>query len=147
MRQTVIGGAALRAGAAAVLVVSGLVFAPVASAGPLAVTPVAERCSPGWVCGWTSPGYTGVVSPVAEDMPWYPQTTAYVGLNNGLSVWNGVSRTWRSGNAVWGRCVTVYNTTHYRGAALTLRPGMGIEHLPGAFGHVRSNRFHACRVG
>ncbi|MEV7614153.1 peptidase inhibitor family I36 protein [Streptomyces sp. NPDC089799] len=150
MRQRVFGGAAsLRAGlagAAAVVVVSGLVCSPVASAGPVPVTPVAERCSPGWVCGWTSPGYTGVVSLVAEDMPWYPETTAYVGFNDGQSVWNG-SGTRRTGDGVWGRCVTVYSKTHYGGAALTVRPGRGIERLPAAFGHVRSNRFHTCRAG
>ncbi|MEU5810012.1 hypothetical protein [Streptomyces sp. NPDC047718] len=146
MRHSVVGRAGLGGGAVGVLLAAGLALAPVASAGPPGVAPVSERCSPGWVCGWTGASYTGVVSPVAVDMPWYPETTAYVGLNGGVSVWNGPG-TWRARDGVWGRCVTVYSKTHYKGDALTLRPGQGIDRLPAAFGNIRSNRFHTCRVG
>ncbi|MFJ5552744.1 peptidase inhibitor family I36 protein [Streptomyces sp. NPDC093225] len=147
MRYAGVGRAGLRGGLAGVLVAAAvLAFAPAAPAGSPPAPPVAERCSPGWVCGWTSPGYTGVVSLVNVDMPAYPETTAYVGFNDGLSVWNG-SGTWRTSDGRWGRCVVVFDQPHYKGRALTVRPGRGVERLPASFGHVRSNRFTTCRVG
>ncbi|WP_280920883.1 peptidase inhibitor family I36 protein [Streptomyces sp. SPB4] len=105
----------------------------------------ADHCSPGWVCGWTGPGYTGVVSLVAADMPRYPETTAYVGFNDGASVWNGAG-TRKVNGVLRGRCVTVYNKPGYTGKSLTVLPGRGIAQLPAAFGHIHSGRFHDCRV-
>ncbi|MGW7319345.1 peptidase inhibitor family I36 protein [Streptomyces sp. NPDC054854] len=116
-----------------------LVLAPAGPAAP------ADRCSPGWVCGWTDPGYAGVASLVAHDMPRYPETTAYVGFNDGSSVWNG-GGTWRDGGRLWGRCVTVYSGVGYTGQHLTVRPGQGVPRLPADFGTMRSGRFHVCRV-
>lgn len=111
--------------------------------GPLAA-PV-PPCDPGWLCGWTGPGYTGVASLAGQDMPRYPETTAYVGFNDAASVWNAGGA--RSANGVrGGRCVTVYNQPDYTGARLTVRPGQGIPQLPASFGHVRSSRFHTCRT-
>lgn len=122
-------------------------LAPTAQADSTA-TPAAtpsEPCSSGWVCGWTDPGYTGVVSLVSQDMRWYPETTAYVGFNGGLSVWNSAA-TWRAGGHLWGRCVTVYNKADYAGRSLTVRPNQGIPRLPASFGNIHSNRFHSCRL-
>ncbi|MFF3013212.1 peptidase inhibitor family I36 protein [Streptomyces sp. NPDC057939] len=117
-----------------------------APAGPAARAAPADRCSPGWVCGWTDPGYAGVASLVAHDMPRFPATTAYVGFNDGASVWNG-GRTWRDGGGrTWGRCVTVYSGVGYTGKQLTVRPGQGVPRLPADFDAVRSGRFHVCRV-
>ncbi|MFD6186861.1 peptidase inhibitor family I36 protein [Streptomyces goshikiensis] len=104
-----------------------------------------EPCPAGWVCGWTGPDYTGVASFVSQDMPRYPETTAYVGFNGGASVWSSAG-TWRRDGRLWGRCVTVYSGTEYRGQSRTVRPDQGIARLPASFGNVRSNRFHACRL-
>ncbi|MBL1104461.1 hypothetical protein JK361_07585 [Streptomyces sp. 5-8] len=120
-------------------------YAPAARAWSGGSTAPSERCSPGWVCGWTGPSYTGVVSPAGQDMPRYPETTAYVGFSNAASVWNGAG-TWRADGELWGRCVTVYNGTAYQGRGLTLAPGQGIAQLPPSFGHVHSHRFHTCRL-
>ncbi|MFF4319407.1 peptidase inhibitor family I36 protein [Streptomyces sp. NPDC001568] len=109
-------------------------------AGPAAPT---DRCSPGWVCGWTDPGWTGVVSLVASDMPRYPGTTAYVGFNGGSSVWNG-GRTWRADGRLRGRCFTAYSGVDYTGRQVTVRPGQGVSQLPADFGNIRSGRFHVC---
>lgn len=117
---------------------------PAAQAGSGLAAP-AERCTPGWVCGWTGPAYTGVVSLVAQDMPQYPETTAYVGFNDGTSVWNG-SGTRRADGVLRGRCVTVHNEAGYKGRSLTIAPGKGVERLPASFGHIHSGRFHDCRV-
>ncbi|MFE9467775.1 peptidase inhibitor family I36 protein [Streptomyces virginiae] len=96
----------------------------------------APPCDPGWLCGWTGPVYTGVVSLAAQDMPRYPETTAYVGFNDAASVWNAAGT--RSANGLrGGRCVTVYNKRDYSGSELPVRPGRGIPQLPAAFGHVR----------
>ncbi|GAA3132505.1 peptidase inhibitor family I36 protein [Streptomyces echinatus] len=133
-------GAALYAGLALLFV-----FAPAAQDWPVGSVASAERCSPGWVCGWTGPSYTGVVSLAAQDMPYYPETTAYVGFNNAASVWNGAG-TSRVGGEPRGRCVTVYNGTAYKGRALTIAPGQGIAQLPASFGHIHSSRFHPCRL-
>ncbi|WP_327360254.1 peptidase inhibitor family I36 protein [Streptomyces sp. NBC_01296] len=104
-----------------------------------------EPCTSGWVCGWTGPDYTGVASFVSHDMPRYPETTAYVGFNGGESVWNGAG-TWRRNGRLWGRCVTVYSGTEYRGQSRTIRPDQGIARIPKSFGNIHSNRFHACRL-
>ncbi|MER5811809.1 peptidase inhibitor family I36 protein [Streptomyces sp. NPDC002033] len=122
----------------------GIVLAPVAAAAPDDAVAPDERCAPGWVCGWTGPAYTGVVSPVAQDMPRFPETTAYVGFNDGASVWNGAAPG-RPGGASRGRCVTLYNAPGYTGRSLTLAPGRGIARLPASFGHIHSGRFHSCR--
>ncbi|MEU6313305.1 hypothetical protein [Streptomyces sp. NPDC047014] len=79
----------------------------------------------------------------ARDMRWYPETTAYVGFNGGVSVWNAAG-TWQRDGRLWGRCVTVYSDTGYQGQSRVVRPGQGIAELPAAFGNVRSHRFHAC---
>ncbi|MFJ9764053.1 peptidase inhibitor family I36 protein [Streptomyces erythrochromogenes] len=113
-------------------------LAPAARAAP------EPPCSPGWLCGWTGPGYTGVASLVAQDMRRYPETTAYVGFNDAASVWNA-GRTWSANGVRLGRCVTVYNKPDYAGARLTVQPGQGIPQLAASFGHVRSSRFHTCR--
>ncbi|MER5777030.1 peptidase inhibitor family I36 protein [Streptomyces sp. NPDC002039] len=128
----------------AACLVLALAFAPAAQAGSGPTAP-AERCTPGWVCGWTGPAYTGVVSLVAQDMPRYPETTAYVGFNDGSSLWNG-SGTRRADGVLRGRCVTVYNQAGYKGRSLTVAPGKGVERLPASFGHIHSGRFHDCRV-
>ncbi|MCY0960927.1 peptidase inhibitor family I36 protein [Streptomyces sp. H27-H5] len=138
-------GARARAGVTgAACLVLALALAPAAQAGSGLAAP-AERCTPGWVCGWTGPVYTGVVSLVAQDMPQYPETTAYVGFNDGTSVWNG-SGTRRADGVLRGRCVTVYNKAGYEGRSLTIGPGKGVERLPASFGHIHSGRFHDCRV-
>ncbi|MET9604859.1 peptidase inhibitor family I36 protein [Streptomyces sp. NPDC006512] len=111
-----------------------LLVAPTAGAGTGSLSAPSERCSAGWVCGWTDPGYTGVVSLVSQDMARYPETTAYVGFNGGASVWNSTKR-----------CVTVYSGAGYRGKSLTVRPDQGVSRLPASFDGVRSNRFHSCR--
>ncbi|MFE6847089.1 peptidase inhibitor family I36 protein [Streptomyces sp. NPDC057686] len=129
-------------GAAWLLLVA---LAPTAQAGPGDLAAPSGDCAAGWVCGWTDPGYTGVVSLVAQDMPRYPETTAYVGFNGGSSVWNS-ARTWRAGGRLWGRCVTVYNSVGYSGRRLTVRPNQGVPQLPAGFGNIRSNRFHPCRL-
>ncbi|WP_371680693.1 peptidase inhibitor family I36 protein [Streptomyces sp. NBC_01276] len=140
-------GAARALGAAACLVLV-LALAPEARAGvgaSDASDAPGEHCSPGWVCGWTGPAYTGVVSLVATDMPRFPETTAYVGFNDGASVWNGAAARTADG-ALWGRCVTVYSKPGYKGRSLTVLPGRGIAQLPAAFGHIHSGRFHDCRL-
>lgn len=121
-----------------------LAVAPAAHAGSGGSAAPAERCTPGWVCGWTGPSYTGVVSLVAQDMPRYPETTAYVGFNDAASVWNAAGSQ-RVGGEPRVRCVTVYNRPDYKGRALTVAPGKGIPRLPSSFGHVHSSRFHTCR--
>ncbi|MFJ9080392.1 peptidase inhibitor family I36 protein [Streptomyces sp. NPDC102278] len=140
-------GAGRRIGVSRVLGAACLVLAlaPATRAGADGLLVPAERCTPGWVCGWTGPAYTGVVSLVALDMPRYPETTAYVGFNDGASVWNGAG-TWRVEGAPWGRCVTVYNQAGYTGRSLTVAPGQGVEQLAASFGHIRSGRFHTCRL-
>ena len=65
--------------------------------------------------------------------------------SSGSTVWNG-SGNRRDGEGAWGRCVTVYNEARFKGEALTVRPGLGIDRLPAGFGHVKSNRFHTCRI-
>lgn len=115
-----------------------------AHAVPAAPVP-ADPCPAGWLCGWTGAAYTGVASFVAQDMRAYPETTAYVGFNGGVSVWNGSAGRSRDGGR-YGRCVTVYNRTDYRGQSRTVLPGQGIAELPASFGNVRSNRFHTCRL-
>ena len=133
------------AASAAVLMAVGIAFAPTtAQAAPSAPAPV-EHCPSGWLCGWTNPDFDGVVSPVAVDFPWYPESTAYVGMLDGASVWNNAG-TWRKDGQLWGRCATVYNESYYKGKSLVIRPNQGIRLLPASFGHVRSNRFHACRL-
>ncbi|MFF4850604.1 peptidase inhibitor family I36 protein [Streptomyces sp. NPDC001194] len=132
----------------ALCAVSSFAAAPTqaAPAAPARAAPApSEPCPSGWVCGWTGPGYTGVASFVAQDMPRYPETTAYVGFNGGASVWNSAG-TWRSAGRLWGRCVTVYSGTEYRGQSRTVRPGQGIALVPASFGNIHSNRFHACRL-
>lgn len=130
-----------------------LASAPTATAMPTATARAgsgglaapAPPCDPGWLCGWTGPAYTGVASLAAQDMPRYPETTAYVGFNDAASVWNAAGP--RSANGVrGGRCVTVYNKPDYGGSRMTVRPGHGIPQLPASFGHVRSSRFHTCRA-
>ncbi|MFG2341251.1 peptidase inhibitor family I36 protein [Streptomyces yangpuensis] len=119
-------------------------LAPAAGADPGLPTVPAPPCAPGWLCGWTGPAYTGVVSLVAHDMPRYPETTAYIGFNDAASVWNATGA--RSTDGVRrSLCVTVYNKPDYTGASLTVRPGTGIPQLAASFGHVRSSRFHPCR--
>lgn len=108
-------------------------------------TEASPDCPSDWLCGWTDSGYGGVGSFVNQDMASYPQTTAYVGFNDGRSVWNS-SGTWAVGNQLWGHCVTVYSAVNYRGNSRTLQPGEGIVTLPASFGHIRSNRFVQCRV-
>ncbi|MFH8640080.1 peptidase inhibitor family I36 protein [Streptomyces goshikiensis] len=130
-----------RVAAAAAVCALCVAFAPPARAG---LAP-AEPCPSGWVCGWTGPDYTGVASFVSQDMPRYPETTAYVGFNGGASVWSSAG-TWRRDGRLWGRCVTVYSGTEYRGQSRTIRPDQGIARLPASFGNVRSNRFHTCRL-
>ncbi len=120
-------------------------LAPAAAPARAALPVPSEICAQGWVCGWTGPDYTGVASFVAQDMPRYPETTAYVGFNGGGSVWNGAG-TWRRNGEVWGRCVTVYNGTEYRGRSRTVRPGQGIARIPASFGNIHSHRFHPCRL-
>ncbi|MFD8979551.1 peptidase inhibitor family I36 protein [Streptomyces sp. NPDC059564] len=122
-----------------------LALTPAAQAGSGGSAVPSERCEPGWVCGWTGPAYTGVVSLAAQDMPRYPETTAYVGFNDGASVWNGAG-TWRVKGVLWGRCVTVYNKAGYTGRSLTVPPGKGVAQLPASFGHIHSGRFHSCRL-
>ncbi|MEU7059689.1 peptidase inhibitor family I36 protein [Streptomyces sp. NPDC046197] len=134
-----------RAVAAAALIAASIALAPTAQADVTGASTRSESCTSGWVCGWTAPGYTGVASLVAQDMPRYPETTAYVGFNDGLSVWNSAA-TWRSGGKRWGRCVTVYSKADYTGRKLTVRPNQGIPRLPASFGHIRSHRFHSCRL-
>ncbi|WP_406385960.1 peptidase inhibitor family I36 protein [Streptomyces sp. NBC_00211] len=119
-----------------------LAFAPATAPAQAAPAPP-EPCTSGWVCGWTGPDYTGVASFVSQDMPWYPETTAYVGFNGGTSVWSSAGM-WRRGGRPWGWCVTVYNGTEYRGQSRTIRPNQGIARLPASFGNIHSNRFHAC---
>lgn len=121
------------------------VLAPAAHAGSGGSAAPSELCTPGWVCGWTGPSYTGVVSLAAQDMPRYPETTAYVGFNDATSVWNAAESQHVSGK-LRERCVTVYNGPDYKGRALTVAPGKGIPRLPASFGHVHSSRFHACRL-
>ncbi|WP_324611908.1 peptidase inhibitor family I36 protein [Streptomyces sp. XY533] len=116
-----------------------------AGSGGLAAPAPAPPCEPGWLCGWTGPAYTGVASLAAQDMPRYPETTAYVGFNDAASVWNAAG-TRSADGARGGRCVTVYNKPDYRGSRLTVQPGQGIPQLPASFGHVRSSRFHTCRA-
>lgn len=133
--------------ALAAVVVAGaacVALAPAAVPAQAARPVPSEICAPGWVCGWTGPDHTGVASFVAQDMPRYPETTAYVGFNGGESVWNSAG-TWRRNGELWGRCVTVYNGTEYRGQSRTVRPGQGIARIPASFGNIHSNRFHACR--
>ncbi|MET8755263.1 peptidase inhibitor family I36 protein [Streptomyces sp. NPDC004667] len=137
--------AAARAAVGAGLLVLVLALAPEARAGAGGSDAPGEHCSPGWVCGWTGPAYTGVVSLVATDMPRFPETTAYVGFNDGASVWNGAA-TRKAGGALWGRCVTVYDKPGYKGRSLTVLPARGIAQLPAAFGHIHSARFHDCRL-
>ncbi|GAA3285337.1 hypothetical protein Sros01_83510 [Streptomyces roseochromogenus] len=137
-------GRARALGGAACLVLV-LALAPGARAATDGAEGPGAHCSPGWVCGWTGPGYTGVVSLVATDMPRYPETTAYVGFNDGASVWNGAG-TRKADGALRGRCITVYNKPGYTGKSLTVLPGRGIAQLPAAFGHIHSGRFHDCRV-
>lgn len=121
-----------------------LTLAP--SAAPAQAAPAPSvPCTSGWVCGWTGPDYTGVASFVSQDMPRYPETTAYVGFNGGASVWNA-ARTWRRDGRLWGRCVTVYSGTEYRGQSRTIRPNQGIARIPASFGNIHSNRFHDCRL-
>lgn len=120
-------------------------LAPAAVPAQTALPAPSEICAPGWVCGWTGPDYTGVASFVAQDMPRYPETTAYVGFNGGESVWNSAG-TWRRNGEAWGRCVTVYNGTEYRGQSRTVRPDQGIARIPPSFGNIHSNRLHACRL-
>ncbi|MFI5762612.1 MULTISPECIES: hypothetical protein [unclassified Streptomyces] len=127
----------------ALALLSGFALAPAGHAGP-GGDAAPGRCTPGWVCGWTGPSYTGVVSLMARAMPRFPETTAYVGFNDAASVWYGDPSP-GGGGAASGRCVTLYNGTGYKGRALTLAPGKGIPQLPPSFGHVRSGRFHACR--
>ncbi|MFG2976904.1 peptidase inhibitor family I36 protein [Streptomyces sp. NPDC048331] len=122
-----------------------LALPPAATPARAALAVPAEICPSGWVCGWTGPDYTGVASFAAQDMPRYPETTAYVGFNGGESVRNGALK-WRRNGQVWGRCVTVYNSTEYRGQSRTVLPGQGIARLPASFGNIHSGRFHACRL-
>ncbi|MFG2622762.1 peptidase inhibitor family I36 protein [Streptomyces sp. NPDC048507] len=132
-------------GAACLALALGTALAPAAAgAAPEGPAVREERCAPGWVCGWTGPAYTGVVSLAAQDVPRFPETTAYVGFNDAASVWNGAAGG-RDGGATPGRCVTVYNAPGYAGRGLTLAPGRGVAHLPASFGHVHSARFHGCR--
>ncbi|WP_345045121.1 hypothetical protein [Streptomyces sannanensis] len=133
------------AAAAAALIAASIALAPTAQADSTGASTSSGHCTSGWVCGWTDPDYTGVVSLVAQDFPWYPETTAYVGFNGGLSVWNSAA-TWHTGGHLWGRCVTVYNTVNYKGQSLTVRPNQGISRLPASFGNIHSNRFHPCRL-
>ncbi|MFG2395358.1 peptidase inhibitor family I36 protein [Streptomyces lavendulae] len=137
------GRARAPVGAACLVLV--LALAPGARAATDGSAAPGAHCSPGWACGWTGPGYTGVVSLVATDMPRYPETTAYVGFNDGASVWNGTG-TRKADGALRGRCFTVYNKPGYTGKSLTVLPGRGITQLPAAFGHIHSGRFHDCRV-
>ncbi|MEU8777014.1 peptidase inhibitor family I36 protein [Streptomyces sp. NPDC048606] len=130
--------------AAAALAAAACLALTPAPAAPAAPAPApAGGCPPGWMCGWTGPDFTGVASLVAEDFPRYPETTAYVGFNDGASVWNGAGTRSRDGR-LQARCVTVYNSTEYRGRSLVLRPDQGVARLPASFGNVRSNRFHPC---
>ncbi|MFD5144438.1 peptidase inhibitor family I36 protein [Streptomyces sp. NPDC058401] len=129
--------------ALALALLSGFALAPAAHAGS-GGDAAPERCTPGWVCGWTGPSYTGVVSLVAQDMPRFPETTAYVGFNDAASVWYGAASP-GVGGAAGGRCVTLYNGPGYKGRALTLAPGKGVPRLPPSFGHVHSSRFHTCK--
>ncbi|WP_158820720.1 MULTISPECIES: peptidase inhibitor family I36 protein [unclassified Streptomyces] len=140
--MTVQALAALVVGGAACVALAG---APAAVPADAARPVPSEVCTPGWVCGWTGPDYTGVASFVSQDMPRYPETTAYVGFNDGGSVWNGAA-TWRRNGQVWGRCVTVYSSTEYQGRGRTVRPGEGIARVPASFGNIHSNRFHTCRL-
>ncbi|WP_406179606.1 peptidase inhibitor family I36 protein [Streptomyces sp. NBC_01006] len=133
-----------RAAAAAAVCALCVAFAFATPPAQAAPTP-SEPCTSGWVCGWTGPDYTGVASFVSQDMPRYPETTAYVGFNGGASVWNGAG-TWRRGGLQWGRCVTVYSGTEYRGQSRTIRPDQGIARIPASFGNIHSNRFHTCRL-
>ncbi|WP_377267008.1 peptidase inhibitor family I36 protein [Peterkaempfera sp. SMS 1(5)a] len=105
----------------------------------------APDCPSGWLCGWTDADFGGVGSFVSSDMAAYPETTAYVGFNDGRSVWNN-SATRTSGGKLWGRCAIVYSAVNYQGSSLTIMPGKGIASLPASFGHVRSNRFQECVV-
>ncbi|WP_405427392.1 peptidase inhibitor family I36 protein [Streptomyces erythrochromogenes] len=143
------GAARRRARAVSVLGVLCLLLAlaPAARAdsGGRAAPAPSPPCSPGWLCGWTGPAYTGVASLVAQDMPRFPETTAYVGFNDAASVWNA-GRTWTADGVRRGRCVTVYNKPDYAGSRLTVKPGQGIPQLAESFGHVRSSRFHTCRL-
>ncbi|MGW6575009.1 peptidase inhibitor family I36 protein [Streptomyces sp. NPDC054945] len=134
--------AAVLAGGAAC---AAFALAPVTMPAHAALAVPSEVCPPGWVCGWTGPDHTGVASFVSQDMPRYPETTAYVGFNDGGSVQNGAG-TWRRNGQVWGRCVTVYNSTDYQGRRRTVRPGEGIARIPASFGNIHSNRFHTCRL-
>ncbi|MFB7051555.1 peptidase inhibitor family I36 protein [Streptomyces vinaceus] len=135
----------VRAAAVCGFCVAFVLAAPPAQASPAPAPAPSEPCTSGWVCGWTGPDYTGVASFVSQDMPRYPETTAYVGFNGGSSVWNSAG-TWHRHGRLWGRCVTVYSGAEYRGQSRTIRPDQGIARLPAAFGNVRSNRFHTCRL-
>ncbi|WP_405445551.1 peptidase inhibitor family I36 protein [Streptomyces erythrochromogenes] len=143
------GAARRRARAVSVLGVLCLLLAlaPAARAdsGGRAAPAPSPPCAPGWLCGWTGPAYTGVASLAKQDMPRFPETTAYVGFNDAASVWNA-GRTWSADGVRQGRCVTVYNKPDYTGSRLTVRPGQGIPQLAASFGHVRSSRFHTCRL-
>ncbi|MEV6679089.1 peptidase inhibitor family I36 protein [Streptomyces erythrochromogenes] len=147
--DTAVTAGAVRRRARAVSVLGALcllpALAPAARADSGGLAAPAPPCAPGWLCGWTGPAYTGVVSLAAQDMPRYPETTAYVGFNDAASVWNA-GRTWSADGVRQGRCVTVYNKPDYTGSRLTVQPGHGIPQLAESFGHVRSSRFHTCRL-
>ncbi|MEV0415113.1 peptidase inhibitor family I36 protein [Streptomyces sp. NPDC050448] len=135
-----------RAATAAAVCAACVAFTPAPAAPPAQAAPApSEPCPSGWVCGWTGPDYTGVAGFVSQDMPRYPETTAYVGFNGGASVWNSAGR-WRRNGRLWGRCVTVYNGTEYRGQSRTILPNQGIARIPASFGNIRSNRFDVCRL-